>query len=84
MNIVIYFEEKKNIILYEISLDNIMVIIDNCIDMCERFERIPYFVITGGDPILHPNFWTLLKILHNKKIKFSILGNPFHLTKKKL
>ena len=57
-----------------------MVIINNCIDMCERCERIPYFVITGGDPILHPHFWTILEILHNKGIKFSILGNPFHLS----
>lgn len=55
-------------------------VIDNCCDMCDRYNRLPYFYITGGDPILHPDFWRLLKLLKNKNIPFTILGNPFHLT----
>lgn len=35
--------------------------------------------ITGGDPILHPDFWELLKLLKKNAIPFTILGNPFHL-----
>lgn len=35
--------------------------------------------ITGGDPILHPDFWRLLERLHELRIPFTILGNPFHL-----
>ncbi|MHC1786387.1 MAG: radical SAM/SPASM domain protein, ACGX system [Christensenellales bacterium] len=54
-------------------------VVDSCCDMCETFDRLPYFYITGGDPILHENFWDLLQLLKSKEIPFTILGNPFHL-----
>ena len=51
----------------------------NCLDFCEVYGRTPYFYITGGDPILHPDFWRLLELIHEHDIKFTIMGNPFHL-----
>ncbi len=51
----------------------------NCLDFCEMYNRLPYFYITGGDPILHPDFWRLLKLIHGHGIPFTIMGNPFHL-----
>ncbi|MDE7230549.1 MAG: radical SAM/SPASM domain protein, ACGX system [Oscillospiraceae bacterium] len=51
----------------------------NCLDFCKVYDRLPYFYITGGDPILHPDFWELLKLLKKYEIPFTILGNPFHL-----
>ena len=51
----------------------------NCLDFCEVYNRLPYFYITGGDPILHPDFWRLLELLHEHSVPFTILGNPFHL-----
>ncbi len=51
----------------------------NCLDFCEVYHRTPYFYLTGGDPILHPDFWRLLRLFHSHDIKFTILGNPFHL-----
>ena len=51
----------------------------NCLDFCEVYHRRPYFYITGGDPILHPYFWNLLRLLKTSDIPFTILGNPFHL-----
>ena len=51
----------------------------NCLDFCEVYGRTPYFYITGGDPILHPNFWRLLELLRGHDAAFTILGNPFHL-----
>jgi radical SAM/SPASM domain protein of ACGX system len=47
---------------------------------CEKIQRTPYVYLTGGDPILHPDFWKLLQIFHDEKIRFCIMGNPFHLT----
>ena len=35
----------------------------NCLDFCAVHDRLPYFYITGGDPILHPDFWQLLELL---------------------
>ncbi len=52
----------------------------NCLDFCNEYNRTPYFYITGGDPILHPNFWDLLKLIKENNISFTIMGNPFHLT----
>ena len=43
-------------------------------------KRLPYFYITGGDPILHSRFWDILALLRERSIPFTILGNPFHLT----
>ena len=51
----------------------------NCLDFCEVYHRRPYFYVTGGDPILHPYFWNLLRLLKTSDIPFTILGNPFHL-----
>ena len=51
----------------------------NCLDFCEMYDRLPYFYITGGDPILHPDFWKLLELLREHDIPFTIMGNPFHL-----
>ena len=52
----------------------------NCLDFCQVYARLPYFYITGGDPILHPDFWKLLSLMKEHNIPFTILGNPFHLT----
>ena len=51
----------------------------NCLDFCEVYERRPYFYLTGGDPILHPDFWRLLALFHEHGVPFTIMGNPFHL-----
>ena len=53
--------------------------LSNCLDFCMLYDRQPYFYLTGGDPILHPDFWTLLGLLKKQNIPFTILGNPFHL-----
>lgn len=49
-------------------------------DMCARIDRIPYIYLTGGDPILHPDFWELLQTFKEDGTRFCIMGNPFHLT----
>ena len=52
----------------------------NCLDFCEVYDRVPYFYITGGDPILHPDFWKLMELMKEHRIAFTIFGNPLHLT----
>lgn len=37
-------------------------------------------VISGGDPILHPQFWEFAEEIHRRGLRWIILGNPFHLT----
>jgi len=55
--------------------------IQKFINFCEEMSVIPYLSITGGDPLLYEDFWKLLEIVRKNKIFFTILGNPFHLTK---
>ena len=50
-----------------------------CEDFCGDLNHRLQFCLTGGDPLLHPDFWKLAALLKKKKIPFSILGNPFHL-----
>ena len=62
--------------------EQMLQVVDNCCDMCASFGRLPHFYITGGDPILHPDFWRLLALMQRRGLPFSILGNPFHLDDK--
>lgn len=54
-------------------------VVANCEGFCKVYNRVPYFYITGGDPILHPDFWKLMVLLKSKDIPFTLMGNPFHL-----
>jgi radical SAM/SPASM domain protein of ACGX system len=62
------------------SWERMLDVLSNCQEMCDVFTRQPYFYITGGDPILHPDFWRLLETLGAKRIPFTVMGNPFHLS----
>lgn len=64
----------------EMAIEDMMTVIENCQTFCKKADRLPYMYITGGDPILHPQFWTLARLLKMADIPFAILGNPFHLT----
>lgn len=66
--------------LVEMSMEQAVKVVGDGVEMCRRMGRLPYFYITGGDPILHRHFWDILGLLHAKEIPFTILGNPFHLT----
>lgn len=74
-----YIFAEEEIKTNEMHLDKMKHVIKSCEEMCEKINRKPYFYITGGDPILHKDFWKLLELLKQKEIPFTILGNPFHL-----
>lgn len=74
----IFHGGNKNLV--EMSWDNMQKVLNNVISSCKKLHRVPVFAITGGDPLLHKNFWDLIKELKKNKIEFIILGNPFHLT----
>lgn len=61
------------------SVDAMTRALDNIETFGRKADRKPYLYITGGDPILHPQFWTLMDTLKERNIPFTILGNPFHL-----
>ncbi|MBE6493461.1 MAG: radical SAM/SPASM domain protein, ACGX system [Methanosphaera stadtmanae] len=73
------FSEDNTKPLITMNYENIKKVFYDCIDMCKKVNRIPYFIITGGDPILHPDFWKILELFKSNNIVFGLLGNPFHL-----
>jgi len=64
----------------QMSVEDITRVLDNIEDFGRKTNRKPYLYVTGGDPILHPQFWTLAGMLKERDIPFALLGNPFHLT----
>ena len=66
--------------LVEMSWERMKSVLANIHRMCYRMNRTPYLYITGGDPILHSRFWDFLELLYSKRIPFTIMGNPFHLS----
>ena len=75
----IFAENGKKEILTA-TWEQMQDVVANCQDFGLMYHRQPYFYITGGDPILHPDFWKLMELLKQEQIPFTILGNPFHLT----
>ena len=76
------FAENNCKKLTEMTWEKMQQVVSSCEEMCEKIGRTPYFYITGGDPILHKDFWKLAKLLKEKNIRWAILGNPFHLDDK--
>jgi radical SAM/SPASM domain protein of ACGX system len=48
--------------------------------LCQQLGMEPYVYLTGGDPILHPDFWRIMGLLCERGMRIAIMGNPFHLT----
>lgn len=74
------FAENTQKCIDRMTYGQMEIVLDNCLDFCRTYGRQPYFFLTGGDPILHNDFWTLLNKFKEKEIPFTIMGNPFHLT----
>ncbi len=74
------FAENAQKKLVSMPFEKMPEVISRCERFCEKFSRTPYFYITGGDPVLHPDFFKLLKLLSDKGYPFTVMGNPFHLT----
>lgn len=70
--------QKKKI--DEMNFEQMMITLNNIEDFCRTFQREPYIFLTGGDPVLHKDFWRLMDEFKKRKISFTIMGNPFHLT----
>lgn len=70
--------------LVSMNWEQMKTVFFNAMEFCEHFDRLPYFYLTGGDPILHPHFWDLLGLMKEHEIPFTLMGNPFHLTAENL
>lgn len=61
------FSENTCKKIESMSWEQMQETFDNCLDFCKVYGRLPYFYITGGDPILHPHFWQLLSLMKENR-----------------
>lgn len=66
----------------ELSIDKLKLVVDDFIDTCNKMNKKPMISVTGGDPLLYDDIWEFFEYLYKNSIKFSILGNPFHINGK--
>ena len=59
--------------------DQLILTLDQITEDAKRRGGFPLPAISGGDPILHPDFWRFAEELHRRGLYWIILGNPFHL-----
>lgn len=74
------FTVRDRTVLESMTYDRMVEVLDGCMSMCRELGRTPYFYITGGDPILNPDFWRLAELLRDRSLEFAVMGNPYHLT----
>lgn len=74
-----YIWSKSDIDINEPDLEKCKFIIDQFIAFCRIINCVPLITITGGDPILHPNFWAILAYIKEKQVRVNLLANPYHL-----
>lgn len=73
------YGKNDNISPSYLNIDSLAMILNNILDFCSRMNVYPYIYLTGGDPLLYPEIWKLLHLFYEHDVRFSILGNPYHL-----
>jgi len=74
------FGENPCKTLYSAPFDRMKEVVDRCMAYTARRHFRLQFAISGGDPLLNPDFWQLAEYLKQNDIPYAIMGNPFHLT----
>lgn len=66
----------KNFGKNNVSLETAFDIIDDMKECCDQLGATPVISITGGDPLVHPFVWEILKKAKSIGGQLGILGNP--------
>lgn len=56
--------------------DAAVAVLDDLAAFARRHGVRPQVSFTGGDPFLHPDFWSLYREATRRQVRASILGNP--------
>ena len=72
-----YYEAQKN---NSMSTPMILALIEDYNRLALANNAKGMIAITGGDPILHKDFWTICEYIYSKEnLDFVIMGNPYHI-----
>ena len=75
------FAEDAGLKCVTASYGDLLHILDEITKDAAYRNALPMPAVSGGDPILHPDFWRFAEELHRRGIHWLMMGNPFHLTK---
>jgi selenobiotic family peptide radical SAM maturase len=53
-----------------------LAVLDDLVAFCARHRVRGHVCLTGGDPLLHPDFWEIYAAATARQLRTSILGNP--------
>ncbi len=73
------FAEDAGIECVSTPYDQLIRTLDSFTEYAASIHRYPMPVISGGDPLLHPDFWRFAEELHRRGLHWRMMGNPFHL-----
>ena len=73
------FAEDARLKCISTPWDQLMLTLEEITEDAAQRNAVPMPVISGGDPILHPDFWRFAEEVHRRGMRWCILGNPFHL-----
>lgn len=71
-----YFRELPSVKEPDMSLANVVRLLDSVGQTASRLGRIPCVDLTGGDPLLHPDFLEIAAEARRLGISIGIKGNP--------
>ena len=57
-------------------LPEALAVLDDLAAFCARHRIRGHVCLTGGDPLLHPEFWEIYAAATARQLRTSILGNP--------
>lgn len=73
-------------ITHDASLEELVMMLDKFLRTAEKWKRLPVVPLSGGEPLVSPNFWPLLDHLETygetKNVLASILSNGTLIDKK--
>ena len=71
-----YFQEIPDISRHRFSVAEVSEILGKMKETSSKLELEPRIDFTGGDPLLHPDFFSIAEAANRHSIPFGIKGNP--------
>jgi radical SAM protein with 4Fe4S-binding SPASM domain len=68
-----YINEFRN---SDVSMETAYAILDDMRHCADSIRAMPCISITGGDPLMHPGIWDILRKAKDLDFQTTILGNP--------
>ncbi len=76
------YAEDARLACVTTPFDQLLLTLDEIEKDAEARNAVAMPAVSGGDPLLHPDFWRFAEELHERGMRWLLMGNPFHLDEK--